>query len=336
MPVKSPDNLNVIGAFLCLVVLSVTLQNAASAGPFLTQDQNPFSLIHGQPQPSAAKLPSANTLLWSLGLDTTNTINLKSNNQELLFLDYETYHLRFNFLYGLTENWALRIDVPFIYYGSGFLDSTIDDWHQFFKLPERERPNFARNRFQIFYGRNGVPVIDLTSPTNGLGDIQLGIGKKLHQNQQSALSIWSSIDIPTGDQSDLTGNDASDISFWLATEYNFHPKWSADANLGILFPGENNLGTLAVEDNIWFGYAAIQWQPRTTFDLRIQFGGHTQFYSNSRLRPLGDAYNIVFGGTIHVSACSDINIAVSEDIKIEATPDVSFLFSWKSKTGNCG
>jgi hypothetical protein len=335
MPVQSPNGLKATGAFLCLIVLSLTPLTRASASPFLTQDQNPFSLIHGQPQPTSAVLPDKGVFVWSLSLDITNTLNVNNNNQESLFMDFESYHLRFNFLYGLSENWALRIDAPFIYYSGGFLDSTVDNWHDIFGLPQSNRPKVINNQFRIFYSRNGTPVIDLTSPTSGLGDIQIGIGKKLHHDQQSALSLWSSIDIPTGDKSDLTGNDASDVSFWLATQYKLNPEWSTDANLGILFPGESNLGTLAVENNIWFGHAAIQWQPLPAFDLRVQFGGHTQFYSNSQLRPLGSAYNIVIGGTVHVSACSDFDIAVSEDIKIEATPDVSFLFSWKSKMGDC-
>jgi len=336
MPTKSPDDLKAIGAFLCLMILSATLPGIATSSPFPTQDQNPFSLIHGQPQPSTARLPVENTSSWSLGLDITNTLNLMSNSQESLLIDFESYHLRFNFVYGLSENWALRIDVPVIHYGSGFLDSTVDNWHDIFGLPRGNRPRVIDDQFRIFYSRNGVPVIDLTKPTSGFGDIQLGLGRALHQNQQSVLSLWSSVDLPTGDQSDLTGNDASDLSFWLAAEYKLNPEWNADANLGILFPGESHLGTLAVEDNIWFGHAAIQWQPLPEFDLRIQIGGHTQYYSNSNLIPLGKARNIVFGGAIHLSTCSDIVIAVSEDIKVESTPDVSFLISWESKTGKCG
>lgn len=335
MPVRNPDDLKVIGVFFGLMLVCLAPAEKVSATPFPTQDQNPFALIHGQPQPTGAQLPDKNIFIWSLDLDITNTLNTQSNSQEALLIDYESYLLRFGFIYGLTENWALRIDIPFIAYDGGFLDGMIDNWHQLFNLPEGNRPLTAKNRLRIFYRRNGVPVINLTSPTSGPGDIQIGIGKKLHDNQQTILSLWSSIDISTGSQSDFTSNDASDISLWLAAEHELSPRWKTDANLGALFPGENKLGILAVEDNIWFGYAALQWQQSPTLDFRIQLGGHTQYYANSQLVPLGPAYNIVLGGVVHMSTCSDLSIAVSEDIKVGATPDVSFLFSWKHKTGNC-
>jgi hypothetical protein len=335
MPEYSPNELTIVGAFFFVLLICAAPLRSAAAEPFLTQDQNPFSLINGQPQPTSATLPGKNTFDWSLSLDITNNLNVKSNSQEALFMDYESYLLRFDFIYGLSEDWALKVDIPFIYYGGGFLDSAVDSWHDTFGLPQGNRPTVANDQFRILYRRNGVNVINLSSPTTSPGDIQFAIGRKIHNNKQSALSIWSSIDIPTGDKSDLTGNGASDIAFWLAAQYKPEPNWSTDANLGVLFPGENNLGTLSVENDVLFGYAAIQWQPVASFDLRVQLDGHTQFYSNSSLVTLGDAYNIVFGGTIHMSTCSDFDIAMSEDIKVGATPDVSLLFSWRSKSGDC-
>jgi hypothetical protein len=327
---KSLNGQNAVGAFLCLLVLST-----ASAGPFLTQDQNPFSLIHGQPQPTSATLPAEGSLNWSLGLDITNTLNGESNSQENLFIDFESYHLRLGLLYGISENWALSIDIPYIYYGGGFLDSAVENWHDTFGLPQGGRPNVANDQFNIFYSRNGMPVIDLDTSSGGLSDIQFALGRQIVKNTQTAFSAWASIDVPTGEANELRGNDASDLAFWLAASYRFHPEWVTDANLGVLHPGENQLGALVVEDNILFGYAGIQWSPYYLFDLRIQLAGHTQFYNNSDLLLLGESYNIVFGGTVHVSACSDLDIAVSEDLKEGASPDFSFLFTWKSKTGDC-
>jgi hypothetical protein len=302
-----------------------------AAEPFLTQDQNPFSLMHGQPQPVAAQLPEAGTTQWFLTLDITNTLNAESNSSENLLIDFESYNLRFAWLYGLGEDWALKIDLPLIYYGEGFLDNTIDSWHEFFHLPRANRPNVTDNQFHIFYARNGQPLINLDTPQSGLGDIQLALGRKLIRHQDAALSFWLSFDLPTGDQTRLTGNDSSDLSLWLAGDYRFNTVWSVDTNLGILFPGESQLATLGIENQVVFAYAGIQWQAHELFDLRFQLNGHSQFYSDSQLLLLGSAYNMVLGGRVHVSECSDLDLAFSEDIQVGATPDVSFLLSWKSR-----
>ena len=330
---RSPVCRFCIGAFLrlaFLIPIVISSANVSAEQPFLTQDQNPFSLIHGQPQPVAARLPEANAAQWSLTLDVTNTLNAESNNSEKLLIDFESYNLRFAWLYGLNEDWALKIELPLIHYGGGFLDNTIDGWHDFFHLPRANRPNVTDNQFHIFYEKNGQTLINLNTANSGLGDIQIALGRNMMKKQDSALSLWVSADLPTGDSSNLTGNDASDLSLWLAGDYQFHPEWSVDANIGVLFPGGNHVSNLAIEDQVLFVYTGIQWQVYESFDLRMQFNGHSQFYSDSQLLLLGSAYNMVLGGRIHVSECSDIDLAFSEDIQVGATPDVSFLLSWKS------
>lgn len=329
---KSPECRYCIGAFLRLTfIASIAISTPTSAAqPFLTQDQNPFSLIHGLPQAVAAQLPETDTGQWSLTLDVTNTLNGETNGSENLLLDFESYNLRFSWLYGLNENWALKIDIPLIYYGEGFLDNTIDSWHEFFHLPRADRPNVTDNQFQIFYDRNSQTLINLDTANSGLADIQIALGRNILKTQDSTLSAWISTDLATGDQASLRGNDSSDLSLWFAGDYQLNPKWSIDANIGILLPGEKQIFTLTVEDQVFYAYTGIQWQIHEIIDLRMQINGHTQFYSDSQLLLLGPAYNMVLGGRIHVSKCSDIDLAFSEDIQVGRTPDVSFLLSWKS------
>jgi len=267
---------------------------------------------------------------WFLTMDVTNTLNAESSNTENLYIDFESYNLRIAWLYGLNEDWALRIELPLIYYGEGFLDNTIDSWHEFFHLPRANRPNVTDNQFHIFYDRNGQTLINLNTPSSGPGDIQIVLGRTMVRNQDSALSIWVSADLPTGDQTILTGNDSSDLSLWLAGDYRFNTDWSVDTNVGILFPGQNQIATLVVADQVIFAYAGIQWQVHELFDLRFQLNGHSRFYSDSQLLLLGSAYNMVLGGRIHASKCSDIDLAFSEDIQVGASPDVTFLLTWKS------
>jgi hypothetical protein len=324
---KSPDHGFTIGAFLCLL-----LTTSINAQPFLTQDQNPFSLIHGQPQPVAAKLPASGNTQWSLTLDITNTLNSDSSNTESLLLDFESYNLRYSLLHGLNDNWAIKIDIPIIHYGRGFLDNTIDNWHDFFGLPRANRPYVADDQYRIKYVKNGQTQIDFNTPHSDLGDIQIALGKSIIEQEGSALSLWLATDLPTGEASSLIGNDSSDLSVWLAGEYQLSDDWLVDTNLGILFPGKNQLSSLIIEDQVYFAHAGIEWQLHELIDLRIQLNGHSSFYANSHLKLLGSAYSMVFGGRIHVTDCSDIDLAFSEDVQVGATPDVSFLFTWRSRT----
>ncbi|MDH3342116.1 MAG: DUF3187 family protein [Gammaproteobacteria bacterium] len=330
---KSPNGKFCPGAFLCLTVIAsfAIATNTSASQPFLTQDQNPFSLIHGQPQPVAARLPEAGIAKWSFTTDIANTLNGETNSTEKLLIDFESYNLRLAWLYALNQEWALKIDIPYIHYGGGFLDNTIDGWHDFFHLPRANRPLVKDNQFEIFYERNGQPLINLNTSNKHSGDIQLALGKSVFKQKDSALSLWLSADLATGESSSLTGNDSSDLSLWLAAEYQLAADWQTDINLGILFPGQSQLTLLEIADQVYFAYAGIEWQVHELVDLRIQLNGHSSFYDNSQLTLLGTAYSMVFGGRIHVTDCSDLDLAFSEDVQVGATPDISFLLSWRSQ-----
>lgn len=326
---KSPDCRYCIGVFLCLVFTTTI-----NAQPFLTQDQNPFSLIHGQPQPVAAELPEAGNSHWSLSLDIANTLNSESRSNEKLLLDFESHNLRFAWFFAFKDDWAIKVDIPFIHYGAGFLDNSIDSWHDFFGLPRAARPFVTDNQFRIVYERNGLPLIDLEQSKSSLGDIQIALAKSIFQKNDASLSLWLATDLPTGDQASLIGNHSSDVSLWLASDYKFSSDWRVDGNLGMLMPGKDQLASIPVENHVYFANAGIEWQAHSSFNLRIQLNGHSRFYSDSQLKLLGSAYSLVFGGRIHINSCSDLDLAASEDIQVGATPDVSFLFSWRSRT-NC-
>ena len=267
-----------------------------------------------------------------MSIDITNTLNSETSSNEKLIIDYESYNLRLDWLYAFNAGWALKIDIPLIHYGGGFLDNSIDNWHDFFHLPRANRPLVKDNQFHIFYERNGQPLIDLNTDNGSLGDIQLALGKNIFDQKNSALSLWLATDLPTGDANNLIGNDSSDISLWLASEHRLSENWRADTNLGILFTGESQLTALSVEDKVYFGHAGIEWRVHELIDLRIQLNAHSQFYANSQLKLLGPAYSMIFGGRIHATECSDLDLAFSEDVQVGASPDITFLLSWRSRT----
>lgn len=312
-----------------------TYSAPAASTPFQAHDQNPFKRIHGLPAATAASLPAENVTAWSVGLDISNTLNVENTGQEILFVDFEAYQLNLGMIHSLNKTWALKIDVPFIHLGGGFLDHTIDEWHQIFGLPRALRPLVAEDQFQILYTNNGADEINLAEATGGLGDIQIALGKRVFESKQANVSVWASLELPSGDQSRLTGNDKVDLAFWLAGDYGINPQWSINTNIGALLPGANALNTAAVEDTIGFGHFGIQWTPQPMFKLKLQLNGHSRFYRDSELRFLGSSNSVIFGGSIRVGACSMLDLAVSEDIKVGASPDVSFDISWRSQWGKC-
>ncbi len=320
----------VTGAFLCL-----TLLQPAIASPFRAPAQNPFTQILGLPPPIDARLAQPSYTRWSTSLTATNTLNVESNAQEQLYADYESYLLTLELDYGLTNEWALKLIIPLSHRGKGIFDNAIDGWHEAFGLPRADRPKVTDNQFQISYQQNGISAVNLKTTNEGLTDIQLGLGHQLWQNNQSAVSAWLIADLPTGNPDKLNGNDRLDLSIQLSAEQQFAPGWRGFANFGALFPGNSPRLNTNINPYASFATTGLTWQAFADISIQVQLNGHTSLYRDSKLRFLSDTYSIVFGGGIRISPCSQLDIAVSEDLKVGASPDVSLLISWHQSASTC-
>ena len=336
---KSPIGPKGCGAFLlCKTFFAALLVGSAAsahAGPFLTRDQNPFALVYGQPLPTPARLPQAEEFKYALSLDIANTLNVETTSKESLYVDFEAYNLTLGGIYGLSERWALKLDIPFIYRSGGVFDHAIDEWHKLFSLPRANRPDVEDDQFRLFYSNNAVTSVNIDTSQSGIADAQLGLGHSLFQTPEHALSIWAAIDVPVGDANKLTGNDDLDYSLWLAGSSKFGTSSMLDSNIGVVLPGDSVLAGLETEDLVFFGHAGAHFALNPTFALKLQLAGHSGYYKDTDLVFLGSAVILIFGGSIKTGKCSSIDVGFSEDIKVGASPDIGLLISWKSQFNGC-
>lgn len=334
---KSPIAPDGCGAFLlpaALAAVTVLLPaESAYASPFLTRDQNPFTLVYGQPLPTPARLPAASEFRYALSLDISNTLNVETPTGESLYVDFEAYNLTLGGYYGLSDRWALKLDMPYIYRSGGVFDHAIDEWHKFFGLPRANRPDVEDDQFRLSYSINGLTALDLNTAQSGLADFQLGVGYGLVQNPDYAISLWAAADLPVGDSESVTGNDDLDYSFWLAGSTRTGEFSELDTNLGIVLPGDSVLAGLETEDLVVFGHAGAHLGLNRRLALKVQLAGHSGYYRDTSVDFLGSAWVIVFGGAINFGKCSTLDIGFSEDIQPGASPDAALLVSWKSQTG---
>ena len=333
--------------WLCLFVLTCVLtfpgrllasdnnDIQADFHPFLTQDQNLFNLIHGQALPTNAHLNKKSQSLWSSSLVITNTINIESNTDENIYLDYEAYRFNLSYQYGLDNNWNVKFDVPLIYQNGGFFDSAIDNWHEFWGLPRGNRPSVEHNQYDIQYAYQSKTLVDLNEASTTLGDIQIAFARALIENSSTTMSLWASLKLPTGNEDKLTSNGATDLSAWLALNQQLSEHWVMNLNTGAVVLGADDYKSIPLSDYALYGHVMLGWMITDNINLKLQLQGHTSYYEQSQLTILGDTYFLTFGGTITINQCNQLDFAMSEDIKVDASPDASLIISWRSYTPGC-
>lgn len=323
-----------ISLFPALLVASTEEDKQTDFQPFETRDQNLFNLIHGQALPTNAQLNKKSQGLWSSSLVITNALNIQSNTDENIYLDYEAYRFNFSYQYGLNDKWNLKLDVPLIYQSGGFFDSAIDNWHEFFGLPRADRPFVEHNQYDIQYAYQSQTLVDLNEASTNLGDIQLAIARSLIENSGTTMSLWASVKLPTGNEDKLTSNGATDLSAWLALNQQLSENWVINLNTGAVVLGSNNYKNIPLSDYALYGHIMLGWLATDYINLKLQLQGHTSYFDQSRLPILGNTYFLTFGGTVTLNQCNQLDFAMSEDIKVDASPDASFIISWRH-TSDC-
>jgi hypothetical protein len=303
--------------------------------PFETRDQNLFNLIHGQALPTSASLNKKTQSLWSSSLVITNTLNIESNVNESIYLDYEAYRFNFSYQYGLSENWNLKIDVPVIYQGGGVFDSAIDSWHKFIGLPRGKRPLVENNQYNINYAYQTQPLLNLDESSITLSDMQIAVARSIIEKNNTTMSLWASLKLPTGDKNKLSSNGATDFSTWLALNQQLAQSWVINLNAGAVVLGKDEYQNIPLSDYAVYGHIMLGWLVTEDINLKVQLQGHTSYYDQSQLKILGNSYFLTFGTSIKLGRCQQLDFAVSEDIKVDASPDASLLINWRSYTSQC-
>lgn len=184
----------------CLACLS-----SLSADVLTIPNQSPLTAIFGVPSPYDF---SDQQGVMDVQFTVANHFVPRSSRHEFLLLDGETRRLQISLQKELQAGWQLRAVIPFLRHSGGGLDSFVNDWHQFFGLPESGRPRVENDRLLFYYRVDDTVLLDITDPVSGLGDVSL---QAIHHDagQQNKI-LRLGVKLPTGEARSLLGSGAAD------------------------------------------------------------------------------------------------------------------------------
>ena len=300
-------------------MLAFTSSHAANtAAGLATRDLNPVL----QPIYIPAYTPYSSKNGWRIdhSLYVTNTSQQESKGDEYLALDVENYRYELGLRYR-KDNWFGQMNIPMIANRGGELDSTIDNWHDFFGLPNGDRNKFQKNDINVDYTRDGKVEYSQDKSSSGLADISLALGYQLTE----ATRYFVGIELPTGSESDYSGNEAVDFATWLTHETLINAEMSLYGLLGVSFPGDDgNLQGLLV-DEIWVAQLGTQYLFNDGLAGTVQLDWHSEVIDGSDLTAFGDSLQIQLGlGFLKLFDNHRLDLFFSEDIKVESAPDITF------------
>jgi len=304
----------------------------AEADPFPTRDLNPLLAGYGLPSALPARIAGNS---WSIATDLNwaSTALVQGTDSEHVTVDAETREARVTLGRSWSSGFAAQLEIPYRYTGGGVLDEAIDSWHDFFGLPQGARSMMPHDRIRIAYQRAGETLLDVDSSVSGLGDASLDFGYSLHSTSATAAAAWLSIKVPTGDADQLTGSGATDLSLSVAGEHGLSDRWSVFGQANVTWLGDGDRLAQLQSDVVWSGFAGVGWHAWRGLRLKAQVDTHSAVFEDSDLDFLGEAVVLTFGGDYRFESGWRLDVAVSEDIAVESSSDVVFVFglrrSWE-------
>ena len=317
---------------VCILALVASLPTRAmvdehapcdNVTPLRIVNLNPFHLSYGVPgsHGSCVLMPGMSKVTMSS--DTASHMASARSETEQMLTDGETYRQAVALRHGLGNGWEALFEASVVSHTQGVFDGFIQNWHSFFGLPQGGRDTAPRNRLAFTYARNGRTFVDLNDRVSSLGDVTVGLGRKLERNylQNDGLVLRGAIKLPTGNENVLTGSGNLLASVWAETSgLLFRPgsggsrAWHYASTLGIqVSPPSKALSGIGGEV-VAFGRLGVTWALLDSLSLTAQLDVNSTPYSDSSLAPLaGPVVMLGVGGVYKLSPHMALEIAISED-----------------------
>jgi hypothetical protein len=285
-----------------------------------TRDQNPMFQAYYLP---SIDLNSHQGWQLSHSIYLTSAFQNDQQGNETLILDVENYRYDFSIAYQ-QDKWRLSTTVPLIFNEGGSFDDAIEDWHDFFGLPQGGRTSRPHNQLDIIYTRNGQTFLSQTQATNDIGDISVALSYSFAHSNKNLRAISFAVDLPTGSKKNSTSNEAVDVALWLSQAYKTSKLTRLYGIFGVSLPGQGGQLERLQESVVWAGQMGLEHQFYPDWSAILQFDAHTAFIEGSQLRALGNSVQLQVGLRVkQITQDHDIDLFFSEDILVGSAPDIT-------------
>jgi len=296
--------------------------------PLTFSDQSPTVSIYGLPRADGYTVAQPGAWHAGLRIDYTSHYTEQESGNESLLFDGETTRAALVFRRGFQGRWQASVEIPFVDHSGGFADGFIDDFHDVFGFADGGRSGAPDDRQTFRYQRDGRLALDVSDSPSGVGDVRLGLKKRLPGVGDWGMAVAGELKLPTGDADRLTGSGAADVSLWatIGNNQSGTSRWRMLAGAGGLYSGEGDVLERQRVQEVAFGWATLGYALTPAFVVEVQAYAHSAFYEDTDIEALdGTAVAGALGFDWQLTQQSSLDFAIIEDLNTGASPDVSFM-----------
>ncbi|HEX9207024.1 MAG TPA: DUF3187 family protein [Steroidobacteraceae bacterium] len=294
------------------------------AEPFLVRNQHPLVALYGLPSPLPARLPAAGATRIAGVINWSSFAVTEAQGAAGFTLDGEVFETRLHLDHAFGERFALHAELAYRDLSEGSLDGFIENWHDVFNLPNGSRTELPADQLLLDYHTAAATLLHVEESVSGIADIPISVGYQLLASETSAASAWLSVKAPAGKAEDLTGSGALDVALSVAGDHQVAEGWQVFGQANLVWLGDGDLLPDLQESYAWSALAGVTWNPWRALDLTVQFEANSAVLDTGLDGLDGDAVVLTFGGSYRTAGAWQFDLGISEDIDVDASPDVVF------------
>ena len=322
-------------SFVMLMALAADADaDAVGQEPFLWRNAGPVAATFGLPRARSARLPGTDQLNVDLLLDVANHFTRGSSGNESVLIDGETVTAVARFERGFGASWAGSVELVALRHSGGVLDGFIDQWHDWFGLPDGGRDAAPRDRLRMVWDVDGEQRLLLQDAHSGLGDVRVGVARQLHRSPQRDLALRLDVEVPTGRSSRLAGSGGIDVAMGLnlsEREALSSLGLISHVTLGVLRPSGDDLVGGRLRNLAGYASWALVWPVTDRLSLKAQLDGHSELVRSEVKQIGGWSVQGGLGGAWRLTPGVALEFGVYEDLRVGAAPDVTFQFALRGR-----
>lgn len=294
-------------------------------GPLRARNLYPPHLMFLTPMPDTATMMPEGDWRLSLSVDYSSVfVDQQSDNWNAL-IDMEMAALSLTAEYGAAHWLHLTYELPFVSMSKGFLDGFLENYHNFFGLPNYGRENRPKNEFAYDLRNQGRQWLDGRPgglhPTDSVLSAKIPLIRADASQRFSAGMVYS-LKLPTGDYRYGFGSGGFDHGLSLLTKTDLFP-FILYANGGVnLVSAPDTLGARVETQPVVAGFLGIEYLPANLWSLVIQVNAYTAPIKNTGIPQLDDpSVELGLGFIRDLNSSSTIEFAFCEDLVGRGAPD---------------
>ncbi len=247
---------------------------------------------------------------------------------ENYLLDIETATLDFTAHYKFAENWSVYGIISAISYQGGFLDSTIEKFHETLGFSTFGRPALERNNAALLYNLKGVQLSFTEQPTDGgLTDPTIGFRYSgLQFSPTWRLSLEGAVKIPVAGRRMLLSTGRTDYGVQaslqrLGVRHAFYFDAAAVYYSGTSVPTPQDS---QIVPTLILGYE-FKWTAKTNLNIQGYISNSVYSHKQTDLEDLlGMKYQYSLGIRHRFESCL-LSFGITENLQnLNNTPDIGF------------